>query len=223
MAPPNQPFLTLSPIRDKHNRNILLLHSDSLPPLSETPDTVQLPNAEQTIIDIVNQSQTAYVLLYLHAGLASTTGTSLAAVQQFVRVLDKVVPARVSHNVVSIVATHVSALTRAHVYAASYSAQGDEYSRLTYCDLLEDVETLLGVDSTLLGVRQLDFDYDEEMRAWVHRKVVPDAEHVKMDPSKPLLDFDNVEIMPSDASTADPSQPFASSSTASLHRELAEP
>lgn len=69
--------------------------------------------------------------------------------------------------------------------------QCGEYTKLKYCDLLSDLEPLVAVDSTLLGLSDIDFEYDEQMRYWVGRQhETPKAP----DPSKPLIDVNNISI-----------------------------
>ena len=70
---------------------------------------------------------------------------------------------------------------------------GQEYSKLQYCDLLVDLEKLLGIDSTLLGLERVDFDYDETMRYWVGRHF--DEKPIKPpNPSESLFDMSNVSF-----------------------------
>lgn len=213
------PFLTISPVRDNTNCPILLIHSDSLPC---PPVPKDLPPSEQTIIDIVNQSETLHTVVYLHAGLASTSGTSLASATSFIRGYHTHVPAQTRNKLGRILAVQVSALSRAHMYAASFALSGSEFARLEYCDLLEDVENALGVDSTLLGIRQVDFDYDEEMRAWVDRRR-PDSDRPpqSLDPSKPLLAFEKVDFSTESQHTAD--RTVDNPAAALPPNELAEP
>ena len=66
-----------------------------------------------------------------------------------------------------------------------------------YCDLLVDLEQLIGVDSTLLDIRDVDLDYDQQMRYWVGRENEgqSEAERPKeLDPSKPLINTEDVII-----------------------------
>lgn len=160
-----QPFLTVAPIRDFLNRRILLLHSDVLTNSLTTTEATATNEILSTI-----KPTSSDVLLYLHAGLATTTNTSLSSARLFRRAVDNLV------NVVpsAVIALHVSFLTRTHASVTARfagSVASEMYARLEYCDLVEDLERFLGIDSTLLGLRLVDLDYDEVMRAWVGRKV----------------------------------------------------
>lgn len=76
---------------------------------------------------------------------------------------------------------------------SSFGLENNEYSKLKYADLLIDLERILGVDSTLLGLDKVDFEYDERMRYWVGRQ----HEHYPIkapDPREPLLDLDNISF-----------------------------
>lgn len=196
MTSDHLPYLTLSPIRDKDNRRILLLHSDALP---STPPSDVVSSAEGVIIDYLSSvSDSPHVLLYLHAGIASTGGTTLAGVRLFGKTYEEIVPPSARENVQLIVAVHVSFASRTQIYTASFSSAGQDYSRLEYCDLLEDVERRLGVDASLLGIRPVDFEYDDVMRAWVGRSDETNGKHhnaaSSVDPSKPLLDYNKVSF-----------------------------
>lgn len=210
------PFLTLSPVRDRNGNAILLLHSDALPPaLSE------LPAPEAALLNsLALQPEIPHTLVYLHAGLASTTPAPSMAVSAFRIAYADLVPSAARSAISSIVAVHVSFATRALAYANAFGSLRDEYARLTYCDLLEDVEKELGVEATVLGLRDVDFEYDDEMRAWVDRTPEGDApasdlaagqggEKVAagVDPSKPLLHFENVSFLPGDAADLAPDAP----------------
>lgn len=71
--------------------------------------------------------------------------------------------------------------------------ENNEYSKLKYADLLADLENILGVDSTLLGLDNIDFDYDERMRHWVGRQHEHHPVQVP-DPKEPLLDLNNISF-----------------------------
>lgn len=186
----DRPFLTLTRHRDRQNRVIVLLHSGNLPPATASSNTIQKalhiipPNEEITLV-------------YLHAGLASASEPSLFSVRTFRRQYEQVVPLSIRSRIQQIVALHVSFSTRSLVYASTFQMQCSEYRKLVYCDLLVDLEQLIGVDSTLLDIRDVDLDYDQQMRYWVGRENEgqSEAERPKeLDPSKPLINTEDVII-----------------------------
>lgn len=193
------PFLTMAPVQDRADRRILLLHSDALP--SEALDDLH-SCAEGVVIDHLTDSEDAgaHVLIYLHAGLASTKGTSLTSVRSFLSNLDLLVPLEARRSLHAIYAVHVSFLTRAHIFAAAHTSNCvEDYGRLEYLDLLEDLEQRLGVDCTMLGLRPVDFEYDAVMRSWVGRMVeavdaMEGKEKLIVDPSKPLIDISAISL-----------------------------
>ena len=94
---------------------------------------------------------------------------------------------------------------------ASFSMQHGEYAKLHYCDLLADLEDHLGIDSTMLGLNKVDFDYDEQMRYWVGRQD-EDIQFKHPNPSKPIIDLQNVSLS---------DNPLASQNNDNLH--MAQP
>lgn len=193
-AGPSTPrFLSLSPIRDRNSRPILLLHSAGLPSLSSPPSEIAAL-VSPTLSHLPPTGP--LVLVICHGAFASTdAATSLLSVRSF-RYLyenDSVVPRDIRSRLELIIPLHVSALTRAHIYMSSFGMQHGEYSKIQYADLLVDLEKLLGVDCTLLGLDNIDFDYDRRMRFWVGRQ--HETHPLKLpDPEKPLLDLDNISI-----------------------------
>lgn len=167
------PFLTVAPIPDRHNRTIILLHSDALP--EATPSLPPLPPGPLAVV-------------YLHAAHAETP-TSLLSVRAF-RLAYEACPLDIRSRIAQILAVHISFPTHLHIYINSFSLQCQEYSKLIYCDLLTDLEHHLGLDSTLLGLRPHDFSYDDRMRTWLGRKPPPPP----LDPYKPLLDISSVSL-----------------------------
>lgn len=237
-----QPFLSLAPVRDKHNRRIVLIHSDSLPSARAHTDAdaaptgyasdedsgfdLSLPLAETAVLDLLlstgpsdpdphaaattaaaASSEHLLTVVYLHAGLASTdTPSSLPSVRAFRSAYDHLAPFALRARIASVIVVHMSFLTRLHVYAASFGLAAEEYGKLEYADLLPDMEAMLGVDATLLGLRPCDWAYDAVMMHWVGRapchvqapttrtesRALP--EHLRVDPSKPLINLKNVSF-----------------------------
>lgn len=198
---------TISPIRDKLNRRILLLHSDALPTIDHAAQPLaQFDPAAHHVLQTLTSND---VLIYLHAGLASTSGTTAWGVRAFRRALDAC--ALHDHQIpAECLAVHVSFVSRAHAsvaarFAGAFTSQ--LYAKMRYCDLLSDLEEDLGVDSTLLGLHRVDFDYDNVMRAWVGRQFDPadgnattvtdlasQPHSQKLDPSKPLIDVSAISF-----------------------------
>lgn len=138
-----------------------------------------------------------------HAGYVhrfdSTTRYGVRAVRDAYE-SDEIVPPAIRSRIEQIILLHVSFLTRAHIYVSSFGMPGRDYSKIVYCDLLVDMEKTLGVDSTLIGLEKVDFDYDSTMRSWVGRQ----EEHKPVkapNPKKPLIDMANVSTDWSDAPT----------------------
>ena len=133
--------------------------------------------------------------MYCNAGLenASTLWGVRALVQGYFEI-DTEIRARI----VKIVALHVSFVSRTHLYMVC-SARWDytEYPKVVYCNLIQDLENILGVDAILAGVQKEDIEYDEIMRTWVGRENEGKDESTRKmypDPSKPLLNFDAVDF-----------------------------
>lgn len=205
-AGPSTPrLLSLSPIRDSQSRPILLLHSSYLPASNIHHD---LLSSYLAPVFASLPPSGPLTLVYCHAAFAHTDAlTSLRTVRTF-RYLyenENIVPNHIRKRIQLIVPLHVSVLTRAHVYISSFGMKHAEYSKIQYADLLVDLEKLLGVDSTLLGLDFIDFEYDERMRFWVGRQ----TEHhpVKMpDPSKPLIDTASLSFSSLSITDVDPAE-----------------
>lgn len=198
---------TVSPIRDKLNRRIVLLHSEALPTSEHAAQPLaQFDPAAQDVLQTLTSND---VLIYLHAGLASTSGTTAWGVRAFRRAVDDC--GLHDHQIpAECLAVHVSFVSRAHAsvaarFAGAFASQ--LYAKMRYCDLLADVEEELGVDSTLLGLHRVDFDYDNVMRAWVGRQfdqeqgngttvteLASQPHSQKLDPSKPLIDVSAISF-----------------------------
>lgn len=192
-----QPFLTLCSQRDRLGNPILLLHSDSLP-LSTSPT---LSNEIQRQISTVKSQLPAtgpLTLVYCHGSLAQQDNPSLLAVRAFRAAWEAHVPLNFRERISRIIALHVSFMTRSHIYASSFRMQAQEWSKLVYCDLLSDLEKELGVEPLLMGLRDHDFEYDEEMRIWVGRQNEDDPNRnetqIILDPSKPLINTQDVSF-----------------------------
>lgn len=186
------PLLTLSPLRDRESRPILLLHTAGLPSLHDPPESKS--HIIHRTLSLLPPA-VPLTLVLCHAAIATRGPTTLAAVRAFRAAYENeaIVPQAIRARIQLILALHVSALTRVHVYMASFTMKNAEYTKLQYCDLLADLENTLAVDSTLIGLQNVDFDYDEQMRSWVGRQ----HEHnpVKVpNPSDALLDLQNVSL-----------------------------
>lgn len=195
------PFLTVTSHNDPEHRRIILLHSDGL----RSDDA--LSEAVNAAVSAVPPSE-PLTLVYLHGGVATSETSGLWAVRSLRSAYETFVPEHIRSRLQQIVAVHVSVVTRGHIYMSSFGLQFSEYSKLVYCDLLADLERLLGVDSTLLGLRSIDFQYDEQMRYWVGRQDEFTIEQPEvLDPSKPLINTEDIYFSTADQPIRQQRQP----------------
>lgn len=191
-GPSVPPLLSMSPVRDRDSNPILLLHTAGLPSIQEPPTTAA-DRIHRTLSILPPDGPLTLVLC--NAGIASVAATTLAGVRAFRAAYedDNIVPSAFRARIQKIIALHVSVVTRAQIYMASFGMQNGEYAKLQYCDLLADLEKVLAVDATLLGLQNIDFSYDDEMRFWVGRQ----HENIPVrhpNPRKSLIDLDNVSV-----------------------------
>lgn len=184
------PYLTIAGARDAQNRPVVLLRGRYLPGALDATHVSHVLGA---------LGGEPFVLVYLHAGVEAPGLARVRAFRRAVEGVDGALRARVA----AVIAVHVSAVLRAQIY---YMMGGmEEYKALLYCDLLQDLEAALGVDSCVLGMEREDLEYDEVMRCWVGRQL----EGVQVeapDPSKPLFKSDPADYSWNSAAPEPPSQ-----------------
>lgn len=138
---------------------------------------------EMYIRDGLHGSTDPITLVYIHDGEATITRKG---VQTFRRI-HAALSSSVQDQVQRILLLHASVSLRLSLYRNA----GRDYSKLHSCELIEDLETQLGVDSVLLSLSRKTVQYDEVLRVWNDRHEKTPAP--KLDPAKPLLHFDKVQ------------------------------
>lgn len=195
-------LLTLSPLHDLKSRPILLLHSSHLPSTPPSQPAALL----QPLLSKIHPSS-PLTLVYLHAAHATSNPcTTLSSINSFrnAYLSPDILPPALRARLEQVVLLHVPLRTRGQIYLSSFSLPRPEYDKIVYCDLLSDLEAHLGLDSTLLGLSQVDFTYDDTHRVWLDRS----TEQIPIrapDPSKPLLHLEKITW--ADPPSANPSQP----------------
>lgn len=173
------PFLHIPGCVCRDDTAIALLLAESLPAAAAAAP----PPA--AVAAALPPAPARYTLLHVHSPSAAVSAGSSRAFRAAAAALPQAVAARLARVVV----LHASVALRAALWAL---APRDVYSRLVFCDLVEDAERELGVDSLLLQLPESVLAYDEELRVWQGRDDRPPAP--VPDPRTPLHSLDGLDL-----------------------------
>lgn len=176
---PDSSFLQLPGCVCRDDTEVVVLLAASLPAI-----TAAAPSPD-VIAAALPQAPSRYTLLHVHSPAAVVGPASTRAFRAAAAALPPATSARLARVVV----LHASVALRAALWAL---APRDVYSRLVFCDLIEDAEREIGVDSLLLELPDAVLAYDEELRVWQGRDDRPPAP--VPDPRTPIHSLDGLDL-----------------------------
>lgn len=175
-------FLSFPACTSREGHSVAVLYGARLPSASSSNSLPHHTEIEMAVRAGLPDCNRAISLLYIHDSILNVTPANCRSF----RSIYFSISSDLRNLVQRIFVLHPTAALR----TAMYLFAGQEYSKITYCDLVEDVENVLGIDSLLLRLSDDVLGNDEVQRVWVGRH---DVEEKHLDPSKPLLDLDNVD------------------------------
>lgn len=173
------PFLHLPGCVCRDDTEIAVLFAESLP-----ATTAPAPSPA-AVAAALPPAPARYTLLHVHSPAAAVGPASSRAFRAAAAALPQAAAARLARVVV----LHASVALRAALWALAPRAV---YSRLVFCDLVEDAERELGVDSLLLQLPDSVLAYDEELRVWQGRDDRPPAP--VPNPRTPLHSLEGLDL-----------------------------
>lgn len=180
-----KPFLRVTGARTGDGHPVVLMFGRNLPGILDAPQAVAAVPELLAGLPVDGQ----FAIVYCHAYAADT---SFFGVRAFRRAYETI-PREIRERVARVYALHVSFATRAHIYANSSWMECGDYAKLSYCDLIVDLERDTGIDVLLTGLEDADVMYDGIMRTWLVRddEIRPTK---APDPSQPQFDWNAIDF-----------------------------